>query len=111
MTLDSIIERLLNPTVIATVIAAGIAYGMFLWSLNIRQSATLWATATFPGTIFILVIWTIRGYQGTLSAVYLAELALWWIFSNSGFLTVMARRKWLGRAQHSTGGMPDSHER
>jgi len=97
MTPESVFERLLNPVVIGTMVAAGVAFGFFLWSLRIHPTALLWAAATFPGTIFFMVIWTIRGYQGTLSLVYIAELILWWVFSNTGVLTVLVRRKWLSR--------------
>jgi hypothetical protein len=98
MSPEDIIWRLLNPLVLGTMVGAGIAYGYwFLWELDLKPTFRLWAGATFGGMIFVLTIWAIRGFQGTLSAVYLALAVDWLLFSNAGVLTVLARRRWRRR--------------
>jgi hypothetical protein len=98
MSFEDIVARLLNPLVVATMSAAGAAYGYwFLWEMNLKPAGRLWAGATFGGLMFILVVWAIRGAQGTLSAVYLALSVDWLIFSTVGVLTVLARRRWRNR--------------
>jgi hypothetical protein len=92
-----VVARLLNPVVLVTVALAGIAYGWWLWSLHIRPNATLYGIAVFPGVIFLVTIWAIRGLQGTFSPTYIAIMVNWLIFSNSGVLTVLAGRRWRQR--------------
>jgi fatty acid desaturase len=94
---DDVIARLLNGPVLLTMIVSGIAYGLFLWSLDLRPAFRLFAAAVFPGAIFLAVIWAIRGFQGTLSLIYVLLIVDWLIFSNVSFLFVMIRRRWHGR--------------
>jgi hypothetical protein len=94
---DDVIARLLNPTVLLTMVASGIAYGFFLWSLDLRPTFRLFAAAVFPGAIFVLTIWAIRGFQGTLSLLYLLLVFDWFIFSITGVLTVLIGRRWCRR--------------
>lgn len=86
--------RVLNPTVAATVIAAGVAYAGFLWSLRIYPHVRLWATAVLPGALFLAVIWAIRAVQGVASALYIALLVEWLIFSVTAVLVVLVTRRW-----------------
>ena len=92
--MDNIVERLLNPGVIVSMIGSGIAYGALLWSLNIRPNLNLWLTAIAPGAIFLLMIWSIRAMQGVASATYIALLTDWLIFSVTGVVTVCVARRW-----------------
>ena len=62
--MDDILGRTLNPGVILTMILTGIAYGHFLWALELRPVARLYAAAVIPGAIFVLTILTIRSLQG-----------------------------------------------
>ena len=94
---DDVIARLLNATVLLTMVASGIAYGFFLWSLDLRPTFRLFAAAVFPGAIFLAVIWAIRGFQGTLSLLYLLLVFDWFIFSITGVLTVLIGRRWCRR--------------
>lgn len=89
-----VLGRLLNPGVLATMVAAGAAYGVFLWALDLRPNGRLWAAAVVPGVIFLLVIFSIRGFQGTTSIVYLALTLDWLIFANVGVLAVLGWRRW-----------------
>ena len=90
--MSDVADRLLNPGVVLTMIVAGIAYGYFLWKLDIRGTFRTWAVASFSGGIFLLVIWSIRAAQGVAASTYLALLIDWIIFSNVGFHAVMTAR-------------------
>jgi len=94
VSVDNIVERLLNPGVIVSMVLSGVAYGWFLWSLNIRPNLNLWVTAVAPGAIFLFVIWSIRAMQGVASATYIALLTDWLIFSVTGVVTVCVARRW-----------------
>jgi hypothetical protein len=94
MSVDNIAERLLNPGVLVSMIGAGIAYGWFLWSLNIRPNVNLWLSAIAPGAMFLLVVWSIRAMQGVASGTYIALLVDWLIFSVAGVVTVCSGRHW-----------------
>jgi hypothetical protein len=85
--------RLLNPGVVVTVALSGLAYGVWLWSLNLRPTITLYFTAVWPGVLFLLTIWAIRGLQGTLSVTYLAIFINWLIFSHCGVASVLVKRR------------------
>jgi hypothetical protein len=87
-------SHLLNPGVIATLILAGIAYSVVLWVLDIRPPARLFIAATASGVIFLATIWATRAMQGTPSPVWAYLLVDWLIFASTGFLAVMARRRW-----------------
>jgi len=91
--MENVAERLLNPTVIVTMIAAGIAYGGFLWSLNVRPHVRLWAAAVVPGFLFLAVIWSIRAAQGVAAATYIAMIVDWLIFAHSGYISVLVARR------------------
>lgn len=91
---EDVIARLLNPTLVGTMIAAGIAYGALLWSFRIHPVLRLWAIATLPGIVFLVVIWSVRGFQGVMSAVYLALLIDWLVFSQAGTMAVIGWRRW-----------------
>mgnify|MGYP000034903459 CR=1 FL=1 len=95
--MDNVSERLLNPTVILTMLLTGVAYGWFLWALHIRPRINLWATAVFPGVMFLATIWAIRAAQGVAALTYVALMVDWLIFSVTGVLTVLAARRWKGR--------------
>jgi hypothetical protein len=90
-------ERLLNPTVLLTMVIAGIAYGWLLWAFRVRPTFTLWATALFPGAIFLIVLGSVRFAQGTPSLVWPALLVDWLVFASSGFLVVLIGRWWIRR--------------
>jgi hypothetical protein len=91
---DNIVERLLNPGVVVSMVVAGIVYGLtFLWSLNIRPNLNLWLTAVAPGVIFLLMIWSIRAMQGVASGTYIALLADWLIFSGAAVVSVLVVRR------------------
>lgn len=92
MTLDDIFGRLLNPAVILTVAAAGLAYARLLWELKLFPNATLVIVGIAPGAIYLLTIWTIRGLQGTLSAVYVVLFINWLIFAGTGVAAVLIAR-------------------
>lgn len=94
MSMDDVLGRLLNPAVILTVMAAGLAYSRLLWTLNLRPTATLVIVGVGPGAIYLLTIWTIRGLQGTLSAVYVVLFVNWLIFAGVGVVAVLAARRW-----------------
>jgi len=94
---DDAVARLLNPAVILTIVAAGMAYGGFLWVLHIRPTVRLYAAAVFPGAIFLGTVWAIRGLQGTLSLVYVLLLIDFLIYANTGFVTVVGWRAWRRR--------------
>jgi hypothetical protein len=89
--------RLLNPAVIVTLVAAGISYGWVLWELDLRLAFRLWAAATFPGILFLIVIGVIRLAQGSTSVLYPVLAVDWLIFAQAGVLTVLLRRRWHGR--------------
>jgi glucan phosphoethanolaminetransferase (alkaline phosphatase superfamily) len=91
--MDDISGRLLNVGVIISMIGAGLAYGWFLWSLNIRPNLSLFLTAIAPGATFLCVVWSIRAMQGVASAIYAAMLIDWLIFSCTGVLAVLAARR------------------
>lgn len=90
-------ERLLNPGVIASMIGAGIAYAWLLWALHIRPNLNLFVVAVVPGSLFLVVIWSIRAMQGVPAATYVAMLADWLIFANAAFVTVIVARRWRRR--------------
>ena len=92
MTVDDVAHRLLNPVVLGTMLVAGVAYGWLLWSLNIRPHFRLWAAATFPGLIFLAVVWSIRASQGVSSLTYIALGVDWLLFANAGYLAVLVHR-------------------
>jgi hypothetical protein len=92
-----LMERLLNPAVVLSMIGAGIAYGWFLWALHIRPNLTLWLAAVAPGATFLAVIWSIRAMQGVVASTYIALLVDWLIFSNAAFVAVLAARRWKAR--------------
>lgn len=94
---EDIVARLFNPTVIVTMVAAGIAYGWLLWTLDIRPTVRLYAAAVFPGAIFLSTVWAIRGLQGTLSIVYLLLLVDFLIYAHVGVASVLAGRRWRRR--------------
>jgi hypothetical protein len=93
VSVDDVAGRLLNPGVIMSMIGAGLAFGWFLWSLNIRPNLSLVLTAVAPGTTFLLVVWSIRAMQGVPSTTYVALLIDWLIFSLTGVLAVLASRR------------------
>lgn len=95
--MDNIGERLLNPTVLLTMVLAGIAYAWLLWALHIRPRINLWATAVVPGVVFLATIWAIRAAQGVAALTYIALLVDWLIFSVTGVLTVLVARRWKAR--------------
>lgn len=95
--MDDILGRLLNPAVIFTVMAAGLAYGRVLWALNLHPTMTLVVTGIAPGAIYLLTIWAIRGLQGTLSPVYIVLFVNWLIFANTGVLAVLIARRRMHR--------------
>jgi hypothetical protein len=91
---DNIVERLLNPGVVVSMVIAGIIYGLtLLWSLNIRPSLNLWLAAIAPGVIFLLMIWSIRAMQGVASGTYIALLIDWFVFSAAACVAVLVRRR------------------
>lgn len=93
MSVDDVLARLLNPGVLLTVMAAGLAYSRLLWTLNLRPTATLLIVGVAPGAIYILTIWTIRGLQGTLSAVYIVLFVNWLLFAGTGVAAVLGARR------------------
>ena len=93
MTPEDIASRLLNGGVVVTMVCAGIAYGLLLWSYDIRANTRLFAVAVFPGAIFLSVVWSVRAFQGVAAATYLALLVDWTIFSIAGYLTVQTWRR------------------
>ena len=94
MSADDIAMRLLNPTVILTMILSGIAYGAWLWTLNIRPLPRLVSIGIFPGAVFLAVVWSIRALQGVPSLTYIAILIDWLVFSASGVVAVLVVRRW-----------------
>lgn len=90
--MDDVGGRLLNPTVLLTMVLAGIAYGWFLWTLHIRPQIRLWATAVFPGVVFLATVWSIRAAQGVSSLTYIALLVDWLVFSITGATAVLVAR-------------------
>jgi hypothetical protein len=92
-----VMDRLLNPGVVLSMIGAGIAYGWFLWALHIRPNLNLWLTAIAPGVIFLAMVWSIRAMQGVVASTYIALLADWLIFSNAAFVAVLVARRWKAR--------------
>lgn len=94
MSAEDILSRVFNPAIILTMVAAGIAYGGFLWALDIRPMLRLYAAAVFPGVIFIATILAVRGLQGTLSLLYLLLIVNYLIFANVGVITVAGWRRW-----------------
>jgi uncharacterized YccA/Bax inhibitor family protein len=90
---DDIISRTLNPGVILTMIVTGIAYGHFLWALNVQPASRLYAIAIVPGAIFVLTILVIRSIQGTPSLIYATLFIDWLIFAHSGFFAVLVERR------------------
>lgn len=92
-----VINRVLSPTVLFTVLATGVAYGALLWSLDLRPLARLVTGAMLPGGMFLAIIWAIRGLQGTLSILYLLLIVDWLVFSAVGVVTVLAARRWKHR--------------
>lgn len=95
--MDDVGGRLLNPTVLLTMLLAGIAYGWLLWSLHIRPHLNLWVTAVAPGFVFLATVWAIRAAQGVSSLTYIALIVDWLIFSIVGALTVLVARRWKAR--------------
>jgi hypothetical protein len=97
--MENVAERLLNPGVLASVIGAGVAYGvLFLWSLNIRPNINLFLTAVAPGAVFLAMIWSIRAMQGVASTTYVALLVDWFLFAIAAFVSVLVVRRWRARA-------------
>jgi hypothetical protein len=94
VSVDDVIKRLLNPAIIATVLMAGLVYGgWFLWALDARPNARLYAAAVVPGVVFLAVVWSIRGFQSAVfSTVYVALLVLWLVFAHAAFAAVLFRR-------------------
>jgi hypothetical protein len=92
------VERLLNPGVVVTLVLSGVAYGWFLWSVHLRPNATLWGMAVLPGATFIVVIGVVRTVvQNSTSVLYPVLLVAWLIFAHSGFLAVLGARRWRRR--------------
>jgi hypothetical protein len=95
--LGIMVERLLNPGVIITLVVSGLAYGVILWALHIRPNVALWAMATWPGALFIILIGLVRFGEGSTSVLYPVLLIAWLVFSNTAFVFVLARRWWKKR--------------
>jgi hypothetical protein len=91
--LGIMVDRLLNPGVIITLVVSGLAYGMILWALSIRPNLSLWAIATWPGALFLVLIGLVRFGEGSTSVLYPVLLVAWLIFSNTAFLFVLVRRR------------------
>lgn len=91
--MDDIVSRMFNPGVILTMVVAGLAYGYFLWTLNIQPVARLYAIAVVPGFVFGVTILCIRAIQGVPSVIWVLLLIDWLIFAHAGFLAVLARRR------------------
>jgi hypothetical protein len=91
--MENIVDRLLNPGVVITMVGAGLAYGWFLWALNIRPNLNLFMVAVAPGATFLIVIWSIRATQGVASATYVALMVDWLIFSCVGVAAVLVARR------------------
>jgi hypothetical protein len=91
--MDDVVGRLLNPGVILTLVASGLAYGHFLWALNVQPTARLYAIAVVPGAVFTLTILLIRSLQGVTSVLYALLILDWMIFAHAGFFAVMAERR------------------
>lgn len=97
--MTDIAERLLNPGVVLTMFASGVAYGFwFLWAVNIRDTVRLWSASVVPGIIFLSIITAVRFVQGTAATVYIYLMVDWIIFSNAAFVSVLARRWWTRRS-------------
>lgn len=95
--MDDIVGRTLNPGVILTMVVAGIAYGHFLWALELRPLARLYAASVGPGAIYLLTILVIRSLQGVTSLVYVTLIIDWLIFAHAGFFAVLGARRWRAR--------------
>lgn len=93
MIFDDVLARLLNPAVLLTMVAAGVAYSRLLWVLSLRPTATLVVAGMAPGAIFLLTVWTIRALQGTPSTVYAVMLVDWFIFAGVGVGAVLIARR------------------
>ncbi len=91
--MDDVLGRLLNPGVILTLVASGVAFGHFLWALNVQPTARLYAIAVIPGAIFVLTILVIRSLQGVTSLVYATLFLDWLIFAHAGFFAVLVARR------------------
>jgi hypothetical protein len=91
--MTDVLDRLLNPAVLFTMIAAGLAYSRLLWVLNLRPTATLVIVAVAPGAIYLTTVWAIRALQGVVSTVYIVLLIDWFIFANTGALAVLLARR------------------
>ncbi len=95
--MDDILSRTLNPGVVLTMLATGIAYGHFLWALNVQPATRLYAISVIPGAIFVLTILAIRSLQGVTSLVYATLFIDWLIFAHAGFFAVLVARRWRAR--------------
>ena len=95
--MDDILGRTLNPGVILTMILTGIAYGHFLWALELRPVARLYAAAVIPGAIFVLTILDHPLAPGNHVARLRALFIDWLIFAHSGFAAVLVARRWRAR--------------
>ena len=96
--MTDVMERLLNPGVLAGMVVAGAFYGgLFLWALDIRDSVRLYAVAVIPGLAFLGLIFGIRLWQGVNTTVYTAMSVDWLVFANVAFVSVLVRRMWAGR--------------
>jgi hypothetical protein len=97
--LGLMIERLLSPSVVLTLIVAGILYGRVLWAIDMREPFRMWAATALPGSIFIAVVGTIRGAQGSPTTLYPVLFVDWIIFANAGVFAVLMVRRWRARRQ------------
>lgn len=85
--------RILNPAVLLTMIASGLAYSRLLWSVNLRPTATLLVVGLAPGAIFLLTMFSIRAMQGRPSLIWPYLMADWFVFSGSAVVAVLIARR------------------
>lgn len=91
--MDDVVGRTLNPAVLFTMVAAGLAYSRLLWAINLRPTATLFVVGVVPGAIYLLTIWTIRAFQGTASLIYITLLVDWLVFAGVAVVAVLICRR------------------
>jgi len=92
--MTDLLDRLLNPALLAGMVIAGIAYGaLFLWAVNARDTVRLYAIAVVPGLVFLSLILGIRGGQGVVTTAYQLLIINWLLFSNVAFVAVLVRRR------------------
>lgn len=90
--MDDPLGRLINPLIVVTLIAAGLAYARLLWALNLRPAVTLVVVGIVPGSVYLLTIWAIRAVQGTPSLVYIGLLLDWLLFAGVAVTAVLVAR-------------------